>query len=241
MEYSPEQLLEFWKKGKSLDEATWYYTDYKIWENWRKYENTDLNKDRDNQTPPKNLAEILGDFAKKNAEREQYLRQKENAIDELWDNLFQKIFRGSLIAIGYEAPVKLEDKPKVILPHFWPPDNTDTYKSSISVHGYNFFKVQIIKKSALLKLSKNKLPKKPTITDNARGRPSQEADLLATFDWMVKNGWISTSKNLVSHMTAFNDALKIVNPNSPYINRLNYKTVNRHLGDKFNVLKQSQK
>jgi len=141
--YSPEQILDLWKKGKFLSEATWYYTDYKIWENWQKYETTNPKINRDNETPPKNLSDILGDFVKKQAELRQHSEQKEETKDLLWDNLFRKIIRGNLLAIGFKLP-NPSNFPDFIPLHMWPPENTDTNKSSISANNIEYSRVRII-------------------------------------------------------------------------------------------------
>ena len=226
MNYSPEQLLKFWEKGQPLNEALIRFASSEI-----KYFPQQYNSD---QLTPTNFIAMLKNITDA-TEYEMKLKT----------NLFNKIKNGDLIAVGYEPPMKSSDYPIIIPLHVWDNAEINRKKSSIAGNGLNFLSVRIIKKSISEKINKKsntpkiKLPA-PNIVEKLVGRPSQKKDLINTFEWMIKNNRIDKSKSLKAHESELNLALERVNPNSKYIGHLNYKTINRHLGARFNQYKKSQ-
>lgn len=236
MNYSPEQILDLWKKGKFLGEAAWYYTDYKIWENWQKYAANNPKINRDNETLPKNLSDILGDFVKIHAELRQHSEQKEEAKDLLWDDLFKKITRGNLLAIGFKLP-NPSNFPDFIPLHMWPPENTDTNKSSISANNIEYGRVRIIKKSAL----NNKvayIPKTPpniSVKDRKVGRPSLKAEIVTAYEYLKKHGRIDYSKFLKSHTEIIQKTVMQLYPAVTNNEGMEHEAIRRAIGDCFKV------
>ena len=47
-------------------------------------------------------------------------QNKKDALDKLKLNLLNKIISEKLIGLGYEAPIKSADYPKIIPLHIWP-------------------------------------------------------------------------------------------------------------------------
>ena len=229
--YTPQELLNFWKKGKTLSEAAWSFTDYDI---WNATQNISLERGNENQKPPENWVDLLGNFAKVNYELNQYRERKQTAKNELWHNLFKKIKRGSLIAIGYKLPMELDDFPKIIPPQFWPPDNTDTDKSSIFAHGFNFVRVQIVRKSALSKIPKFKPIKLPDITvaDKKVGRPSLKQEIIVAYEYLQKHGGIK-SKFLKSHTEIIQKTVQQLFPEIKTIAGMDHEAIRRAVGDRF--------
>ncbi len=135
--------------------------------------------------------------------------------------------------------------PSAIPLHMWPPKEINLEDSSISGKGFEFVEVRIIKNPISDKSVKKptaqkiKLPA-PRIIEKAVGRPSHKNDLILALEWMIKNKRVDINKSLKAHMDELNIALAQINPNSKYIGNLNYKTINRHLGERFNKYRKSQ-
>lgn len=243
--YTPQELLNFWKKGATLWVALFQFTDSEIREEYFTLEEKGENELKHTldtiygKTASKGLLELTKAI--------QHRTAINNVCDKLKRNLLEKILSDQLIGLGYEPPIKSTDAAQIIPLHVWPQkiNEINWADSSISMHGINFLNIRIIKKTALSKLenksgaAKTKLSK-PNIIDKSAGRPSQEDDLNKAFDWMIKNKRANNKNSLKAHMHELNIALAQVNPNSKYIGRLNYKTVNRHLGGRFSQYKKSQ-
>jgi hypothetical protein len=242
--YSPIES-KIWKKGKTLWAALFHFTDSEIREEYFTLEEKGKNEIKHTvdtiygKAVSKGLLEL--------SEAIQHRTAINNICDKLKRNLLEKILSEELIGLGYERPIKSTDNAQIIPLHVWPQkiNEINWADSSISTHGIDFLNIRIIKKSALPKLenksgvAKTKLPK-PNIIDKSAGRPSQEDDLNKAFDWMIKNKRANNKNSLKAHMDELNIALAQVNPNSKYIGKLNYKTVNRHLGERFSQYKKSQ-
>ena len=180
------------------------------------------------------MADILGNFAKQLNEINQYSKQKQAAQNELWDNLFNKIIRGSLIAIGFKLPDPA-NFPDFIPLHMWPPENTDIDKSSISANNIEYSRVRIIKKSALNKKAApiQKLPPNISVKDKKIGRPSLKIEIIAAYEYLKKHGRIDYSKFLKSHTEIVHETVMQLFPEITSVLGMEHEAIRRAVGDRF--------
>jgi len=126
---SPEQLLDLWKKGKSLDEAIWQFCD-------KKYQRA-----YPQNHPIINITSSGSDAVNQLKKISQYQLQKSDALEKLKKNLCEKLKGEYLIAVGYP---KLSHSPVIIPLYLCVPKNLDLSKSSISGNGLDYSSVCII-------------------------------------------------------------------------------------------------
>lgn len=249
MNYSPEQLLRAWEKGKSLDEAVWQYSDYNV---RKKYENINVKINWDDQSLPRigatrliEVSQILG----KIGELSKQSIQRKSAKGELWDNIFCKLSRRHLIAVGYKFPIE-SDFPTLIPLYMWPPENRDEADSSISSLGRKYIRVRIIRKAALQNILKNWEKERIQLSKyeaekKKPGRPSISDKIIDAFYALIKNGQIDPKIPLNSHYPAIRDAIKLLYPElinkKGEIDGMRDEAIRKWVSPIFNEIKKSQK
>lgn len=242
MTYSPEKLLSLWKKGISLDEAVWQYTDNKIRE---KYENITVETEWDDQSFPQDgadreaaAARILGKLRKSVFQS----INKEAGKKEMWDNLFDKLSDDQLIGLGHATPVK-SNHPTLIPLHMWPPEKTNAVKSSVSAHGIEYVRVRIIRKSAANKIIEQKKSSPPNITvkDKKVGRPSLKSKIISAYDHLWSKGRIDLNCTLKSHSELIQQTVMQLFPEITNVTGLGHEAIRRAAGERFKADRATSK
>jgi len=210
LEISPELLLEIWKKGKTLNQSIYQFTDAEI---LSEHENIELKFKEFNS---KNLQELLSDIAQGVTQLNQFSTKVKDSFEKIKRNLLNIIISEKLIGLGYEAPVKSSDYPKIIPLHIWPLkiNEINWDDSSISRNGIEFLNIRIIKKSALNnKISKKEktLPK-TKIVDKKPGRPTIKNKIIAAYTLLKKEEKIDYLKNFKSHTESIQKTVRQLNP-----------------------------
>lgn len=238
---SPQALSDFWKKGKTLYSAIYFFTSYELQKKYDDLEQQDKLKSPSSQNPIEILTiqRSLADVSEMI-----FCQQKRDSVrDELKWNLLGNILSEKIIGLGYEAPVKTDSKPKVIPLNFWPRNikNIDWENSSFLKHGINFFDIRLIKKSKLKKRSENKkeiLLPKTLISNKKVGRPHSGNELNAAYDLLKINNRIDFSQSLKAHEKLIQDTIKMLRQ-SDDASGADYKTICKYLGTRFKQDKES--
>lgn len=214
--FTPQALLNFWKKGKSLYPSLYVWTNSELRKEYGALELKQHNQNRqvfkDKDIIP-SIALTLIDVN----HSIQLNSEIDRARDKLKWDLLEDILAEKLIGLGYENPVKASDKPQIIPLHIWPRiiKEINWENSSISKHGINFSDIRLIKKSALKnKLDiKNKiyLPK-IRIEDKKTGRPSLQNEIIEAYEYLKKEGSIDYSKTLKSHTEIIQKTVQTLHP-----------------------------
>lgn len=244
--YSPEQLLNIWKKGEFLNDAVWSFTDNKI---RQEYDNINIRKKEPikgklNIDKSNSWLEIVGNSLQEYQKVHFNSQQIKEIENKLYNNLYGKITKGNLVAVGYKLPIK-SDFPDLIPPYMWPPKNIDINKSDISAHNINFTKVKIIKKSAINKITNNSNKKeilsKVKIEDKKVGRPSIKGKIISAYNYLKENNKIDYSKTLKSHTEIIQEAVMQLYPEIKTIKGMAYEAIRRTTSDLFNADKETSK
>lgn len=244
MNYSPEQLLEFWKEGIALGNAAWIFADEKLQTEY-KNAHSEINYKNNATEIPKGLINLLENVSKEMEKANQLSKQKEIVNNSLWNNLYQRIISGNLIAAGYKFPIE-SDYPTLIPVHMWPPDNIDAVKSAISANEIKYVRVRIIKKSALdifqeiptkneKQLPKYKLQKKKA------GRPSIGDAIVEAYHMLDKDGQIDITLPLSSHYEAIRDVVSKSRPDLSDDTGMKDEAIRKRVAEFFNAKKKSHK
>ena len=118
MDILPELLWDIWKKGKTLSQSIDKFCDAEL---LRAYDDIELKKDYNNKNSSENnWQSVIGGALKEVSELNYHSQNKKDALDKLKLNLLNKIISEKLIGLGYEAPIKSADYPKIIPLHIWP-------------------------------------------------------------------------------------------------------------------------
>jgi hypothetical protein len=236
---SPESLLNIWKKGKPLKDAIWSFCDKQYIQELPKNNN-------DRQMVKQNPG--WQDFANEINKSARALIEIQNARDKLYSNLYEKIKKGHLTALGYEAPVKSKDYPVEVPLHMWPPETIDIIKSSISGNGLNFLSVRIVKKSAFkVKIkSKNKIIKETVLPrikpiDKRIGRPTLKEQIIVAYSRLKKERRIDYSKTLKSHTQLIQKTVQILFSEVKSTAGMENEAIRRAIGDIFKADKKNSK
>ena len=232
MDYSPEQLLNIWKEGETLDDAIWEFCDSKYINEYP--ENHPKIGIKSNKTPDTlldGISEVLAAYTKSKMGMDKYYAQIKTSKNNMKNNLYDKIINSKLIAIGYEMPIK-SDFPILIPSHMWPPENADIDKSSISANGIDFVRVRIIKKSSF-KNSKKETQKKIRIEDKPIGRPSLKCEIINAYEYLKKEGHIDYSKTLKSHTVLIQKTVQGLSPEIKDTNGMAHEAIRRAVTKRF--------
>lgn len=243
---NPKDLLNLWKKGKTLYSGMYAFTAYELQKKCTDLELKLNNKSRnpwENNTSEKpNIATGLSAVSETI-----FLQGKiDSARDELKWDLLENILSEKVIGLGYEAPVTTESKPKIIPLHIWPRTikeiNWDN--SSILKHGITFSDIRLIKKSAFKKKTDNKksisAPKTP-IKDKKTGRPSLKEKIIEAYEFLKKEGSIDYSKTLKSHTEIIQKTVQTLNPEITDTAGMAHEAIRRAISKQFQADKTTSK
>lgn len=207
--HSPQELLNFWKKGKTFNEALSQFTDLQI---RQEYGAIQLNSKQENIIASNaKISELVTDFLTIISESNEFSQKRENVLNKLKSNLLDKIKTEKLIGLGYEAPIKYSDDPKIIPLHIWPYKISEINwdESSISKDGITFLKIKLIKKLN----SKNTIPEPIKelpdleIQDKKTGRPSHVDKIIFIYGRLKDENKINYQKPLKWNITLIRQAI----------------------------------
>lgn len=239
MENIPSQnLLDIWKKGKTLEEAVWEFCDQKY---IAEYQHINMRETKQPENPK------FEDFLRGFQEIASFSTKTQIARDKLYADLYKKIKSGDLLALGYEPPIKSSDFPAFIPLHMWPPEEINRAKSSISGNELNYLSVRIVKKSVL----KNKIKPKEEIikkikppeikpVDKKTGRPSLKNQIIGAYEFLQKEKAIDYSKTLSAHTELIQETVRKLFYKEENIAGISYKTISKYLGKRFKADKSLQ-
>lgn len=243
--FNSEELLSFWKRGKSLDTAIYSLTDTAFQEEYNKQSSKFEDKTRATLETISSggIPSVSGGFAELGK-----TLQLKSTIDMarrgLKNNLLNKINSGELSGLGYETPIKSSDIPQIIPLHVWPQnvDKINWDSSSFLENGINFLKIRIIKKSALKKkLDSTKEFSLPRIKVKAKktGRPSLKAMVIEAYEYLKKEGSIDYSIDLKSHTELIQKTVQALNPEITGTAGMAHEAIRRAISKQFQADKNN--
>lgn|GEM_PF-2637944 len=236
--HTPQELLNFWKKGKDLYSALYEFTDLAI---RQECEELESKRNIRSQILLENVSSEISNILTEGIIGINQAIHLNNEIDNAriklkWD-LSNKIIAEKLIGLGYEAPVKSTDYPKIIPLHIWPQkiNEINWENSSISQNGIQFLNIRIIKKIAS---SKNKIDKKimlPKIEvkDKKIGRPSIKAKIITAYEWLKRENKIDYSQTLKAHTELIQKTVQKLFPEIKTAKGMEYEAMRRAIGTVF--------
>ena len=233
--YSPEQLqlLDMWENGKPLNEAIWQFCNKKYKD---EYKQINLKQENNYENPTLDgLFRVIQDGVN-------CLSKIRDAENKLYENLYDKIKKKHLIALGYESSTKSDDAPKLIPLRLWPPEKIDKDKSSVFGSNLEFSSVRIIKKSNLQKtiIKKEILPPKIEIKDKKVGRPSLKKEIIAAYESLKKDEDFYSSQKLKSHVAAIQKRVQFLFPHITTNEGMEHEAIRRAVGEIFKAEKTSK-
>lgn len=230
MNYSPEQLLEFWKKGKSLNAALWEFCDQKYKNEFPKA----YIANTENKKP--SWAEFFNEAGKSG----QYLLQMQNALNNLKKNLCEKLNNEDLIAVGY---LESSNSPSPIPLYLCISDNIDLNKSSIAGNGFKYSGVKIY---SLLNPAK-KIPQKRQILppdipvgENKVGRQTLKTKIIAAYEFLKEHGRIDFTAPLKEHTKLIQKTVQDMYGITD-IKGMKHEAIRRAVGERFKHDRASSK
>lgn len=196
--YTSQELLEFWKKGKTLWAALCEFGSREIWKEYPQ------NPEMKSAELPSSFSAVLLTTLDQLGKINDASLKRQAVIGKLQKDLYAKIHHGDLIAVGHKISAEL---PSSIPLHMWPPKEINLADSSISGKGFEFVEVRIIAKTNLPKLATPQKLITPVITslpkiaikDKPVGRPTHRDKIIAAYQWLKKNGHLDYSKTLKAH------------------------------------------
>ncbi len=235
------ELMDFWKKGKTLNQALSVFTDLKIRNEYINFINSE-NSNLEQLPSDTNLSEILLKGFETLNKISTRSNNRNKLINKLKANLLTHILSESIIGVGYETPIKTTDTPQFISLHVWPQniEMLDWDDSSFSDNGINFIKIKLFK-NPLLKNVPNKTINQISnikIESKRVGRPDSGKDLLAAYILLKQNNKLNYNETLKAHTDRIQEAIKIIRKSND-ISGTNYKTICKYLGKQFREDKQS--
>ncbi len=244
MNISPEELLNNWKKGKTLYSAIYVFTAYEL---QKKYNDLELEDKARNpwKDDPSIIPTISGGLTAV-SETLFHRGKMDNARDELKWDLLKNILSEEIIGLGYAAPVQITDKPQIIPLHIWPQkiNEINWDNSSISKHGINFLDIRLIKKTAFKNKPDNKkktTPPKIKIEDKKTGRPSLKNKIIEAYEYLKKEGAIDYSKNLKSHTEIIQKTVQALDTDITGTAGMEHEAIRRAISERFQSDKTTSK
>lgn len=231
----PQELENFWKKGKTLYASLYQFTAPEILQEYNDLE-LKLKNHTHNRGDIKNS--ILPTLSAGLADLSNLVflqSQIETIRDKLKWDLLNIILSEKLIGIGYETPVKSSDKPQIIPLHIWPQKikeiNWDD--SSILKNGVQFLNIRIIKKLPAKKSTTDKGIILPKAEKKKVGRPSRKKEIIAAYEDLKKAGLIDYSIPLKSHTELIQKNIQKLFPEIKEIKGMKHEVIRRYIGDRF--------
>lgn len=232
---SPQELLSFWKKGKTLNVALYEFTAPEILDEYagltselKNYgHNQDNLKISDLPTISAGLANLGKIISLQN--------QIKNVCDQLKRDLLNKIISEKLIGVGYEAPIKTSDKPQIIPLHIWPLNiNEINWDDSLILkNGIEFLNIRIIKKQPIKKLAPDKINKSIEIKDKKTGRPSLKEKIIVAYEYLKTGNNIDYSKALKSHTELIQKTVQKLFPEIKNTTGMQHEAIRKVLSKRF--------
>lgn len=236
----PQELENFWKKGKTLDASLYEFTAPEI---RREYDALALKRNNQNKNLLENRNNLNFSASLSNLSDTVFLNSQIDAVcDKLKWNLLDIILSEKLIGLGYEAPIKSSDKPQIIPLHIWPQKikeiNWDD--SSILKNGVQFLNIRIIKKIPVKKSISDKGIILPKAEKKKIGRPSRKKEIIAAYEDLKKSDRIDYSIPLKSHTELIQKNVQKLFPEIKDIAGMKHEAMRRYIGERFQKDKNSK-
>lgn len=130
------------------------------------------------------------------------LSQRTNLASEVRDNVLTYLRSQQFLGIGYEAPRKLEDTPKLLPSEFW--DGLVNWdRSSLTFQCLSFVDVRIV-----VPVWIDKTPSECGSIERTRGRPSVASDLERCFQTLAAEQRFDLNGSMKSNFFIIRDWLK---------------------------------
>ena len=221
---TPEELLQAWGKGKSLEGALNKFTNKNI---LREYKSVPVPiYDAKLDSTVNDFSALIQNFLNP---AQNYLNLKGSSRINLNNNLFQKLSHGRLIALGYEEPRKSSDFPVVIPQNIWPPEKINWKKSLIKENNLEFSSVRIV----TLSVYNNTIFAAPRKANRGQGRPSKGIEINKAYDELKNEG---TFKDYSLPFTKHIDDVQyrvMKNTKSEDIKGINHKAIQKWCSKKY--------
>ena len=244
-----KELLKLWKKGKTLYESLFEFTDKSLINNYNKSQielenqTNSIPEKTSNNTP--SMMDSLQVF-QKTINKYQGTR---NANDKLKWDLLNKLLSEKLAGLGFESPIKSSDTPQYIPLHIWPQKiiDFDWDNSSFSINGVEFLKIKIIKNTELINkknINNKKEEIKPPnieIIDKPVGRPSRKQEIINAYNFLRDKGKIDYSKTFKSHIKTIRETVRLLNTKLENDKGLGGEAIRRTVKHFFDQEKNTQK
>lgn len=230
---TPQELENFWQKGKTLYAALYEFTAPEI---RREYNDLELKRNNQNRNLLGNSGLPSFSANLSNLSETILLNSQIDIVrDKLKWDLLNKIISGKLIGLGYETPVKSSDKPQIIPLHIWPQKikeiNWEDF--SFSKNGINFLNIRIIKKLPAKKPIPDKKITLPIIENKKTGRPSRKKEIISAYEDLKKSGRIDYSMPLKSHTELIQKNVQKLYPEIKDIKGMKHEAIRRYIGSRF--------
>lgn len=240
-QFSPQELLEFWKKGKPLHSALFVWTDSFIRE---EHKNLTGRRKTENR-PTFNDAEAFASVGRSLLDMSNLIQlnsQIEQAVEKLKYDLLSKTISERLFLLGYEAPVKSSDMPQIIPLHVIPQKigEINWEESSFQKNGIQFLNIRAINKLPRNKLVKKKIVAPPKLNTPKIGRPSRQKEIIKAYDDLKADGYIDYSAPLKSHTELIQKTVQKLFPEITDTKGMAHEAIRRCIGNTFQKDKNSK-
>jgi hypothetical protein len=199
--YTPQNLINYWQNGKSIEDAMWELSDSEIRNQIPKSVQIGYLEWRN--TGIKELYnEAIANECYSAVEMNIYLEQVQSQINDMLKNVYEKIRLGELIALGFQYPIESNNPSPIPIPipipiHVWPPESEDIDKSAIESNGFKYVNIRIIERSSIADIAdKGELILSPIENPKEPGRPSTQPQIKAAYQHLKEKGKIHFNKNL---------------------------------------------
>lgn len=240
-QFSPQELLEFWKKGKSLYSALFIWTDSLI---RKEYESLFSKRQNENKRIFKD-GDVLPSLALTLLDANNAMQlnsQIEQAVEKLKYDLLNKAISEKLFLFGYEAPVKSSDTPQIIPLHVIPQKISEInwQESSFQKNGIQFLNIRVINKLPQNKLIKKKSVTPPKLNIPRIGRPSRQKEIIKAYEDLKADGYINYLAPLKSHTELIQKTVQKLFPEITDTKGMAYEAIRRYIGVAFQKDKNSK-
>lgn len=244
-----KELLKLWKKGKTLYESLFEFTDKSLINNYNKSQvelenQTNLIPEKTSNGNPSMMDGLQA--VQKTINKYQGTR---SANDKLKRDLLNKLLSEKIAGLGFESPIKTSSQPQLIPIHIWPQkiNEFNWNESSFLSNGVEFQKIRIIK-NIEFKNERNIQNKKEEIqlpdfqiTDKFVGRPSKKQEIINAYNLLKKKNKIDYSKTFKSHTPLIREAVRLQNPTLTDDKGLGDEAIRRTVKSFFDQEKKEQK
>lgn len=192
-EFDLKELWDLWHQGKTINDAIDAFVDRAA----IKKQVKKTSKDQGAITQISDTT-LLGERQKQQKKASEFSEYEK----EIFQNLYEKIQSGHLLAIGYMEPVGGSDVPDLIPSNFGPPQAFSLEHSSVTFQEARFSHVRIAEN-----------PKHNSeIVDKPVGRPSRKQEIISAYIALRDVGDIDYSKTFKSHTELIRKTVRRRNP-----------------------------